>query len=247
EEEHDDHDDHDDHGEEGHDDHDDHDDHGEEEHDDHDDHDDHGEEEHDDHDDHDDHDEKEHDDHTDAGGHDEHHHDHGGVDPHAWMSPKNAVIWLDVIADTLSEADPENAETYQANAVAAIANMNALSDRLVAQYADEMGDHAVVTFHDTLRYFEDTYNTGTVITISMGDGQSATPSQMAQLQQDIAQSNPKCALTDEPGENTGMTALAQEAGLELRVLNPLGAGLDMGAGLYPALIERTFQTLAACR
>lgn len=40
----------------------------------------------------------------------------GKPDPHAWMSFSNALIYVDNIRDALSEADPENAETYAANA-----------------------------------------------------------------------------------------------------------------------------------
>ncbi|MCP1169933.1 metal ABC transporter substrate-binding protein [Limimaricola litoreus] len=40
----------------------------------------------------------------------------GKPNPHAWMSPDNAAIYVDNIRDALSEADPENADAYAANA-----------------------------------------------------------------------------------------------------------------------------------
>ncbi len=40
----------------------------------------------------------------------------GKPNPHAWMSPDNAQIYVDNIAAALSGADPDNAETYAANA-----------------------------------------------------------------------------------------------------------------------------------
>lgn len=36
--------------------------------------------------------------------------------PHAWMSPDNALVYVDNIRDALVEHDPDNAQTYQANA-----------------------------------------------------------------------------------------------------------------------------------
>lgn len=42
----------------------------------------------------------------------------GRPNPHAWMSPANALIYVDNIRDALIEHDPENAATYQANAEA---------------------------------------------------------------------------------------------------------------------------------
>ena len=49
----------------------------------------------------------------------------GLPNPHAWMGLDNALIYVDNIARALSEADPENAETYAANA-------EAYKDELVA-------------------------------------------------------------------------------------------------------------------
>jgi len=98
--EHDDHEEHAEHEEDGHDDH--------KEHDDHEEHAEHEEDGHDDHEEHAEHEEE---------GHDDHHgHAHEGTDPHAWLDPLNGIVWLNAIATELSKIDPENAETYQANA-----------------------------------------------------------------------------------------------------------------------------------
>lgn len=42
----------------------------------------------------------------------------GKPNPHAWMSPKNALIYVDNIRDAFAKYDPANAETYKANAEA---------------------------------------------------------------------------------------------------------------------------------
>ncbi|MBB2750669.1 UNVERIFIED_ORG: manganese/iron transport system substrate-binding protein [Rhizobium aethiopicum] len=42
----------------------------------------------------------------------------GKPNPHAWMSPKNAIIYVDNIRDAFVKYDPENAEIYKANAEA---------------------------------------------------------------------------------------------------------------------------------
>jgi len=42
----------------------------------------------------------------------------GKPNPHAWMSPANALIYVDNIRDALVKYDPANAETYKANAEA---------------------------------------------------------------------------------------------------------------------------------
>ena len=42
----------------------------------------------------------------------------GKPNPHAWMSPRNALIYVDNIRDALVKHDPGNAETYRRNAEA---------------------------------------------------------------------------------------------------------------------------------
>lgn len=154
------HDDHDDHGDEHHEGHkdEDHDEHGHEEHED-EHHDDHKDEHHDDHEDehHDDHEEEGHDDHDDhgeeEGGHA--HHDHGGVDPHAWNAVANAVAYVHAIEHELVELDPANAATYEANADAYIAQLEALRAGYAARIEALPADHrTVVTSHDAFGYLE---------------------------------------------------------------------------------------------
>ena len=60
----------------------------------------------------------------------------GKPNPHAWMSPTEALIYVDNIAAALSEHDPANAETYAANAQAYKAEIEAtvapIRERLAA-------------------------------------------------------------------------------------------------------------------
>ena len=42
----------------------------------------------------------------------------GKPNPHSWMSPKNALIYVENIRKALVEIDPDNAATYNANAAA---------------------------------------------------------------------------------------------------------------------------------
>ena len=50
----------------------------------------------------------------------------GKPNPHAWMSPSNALIYVENIRKALSENDPANAAVYNANATAYAAQIKAL-------------------------------------------------------------------------------------------------------------------------
>ncbi|MGJ8633738.1 MAG: metal ABC transporter substrate-binding protein [Luteolibacter sp.] len=52
----------------------------------------------------------------------------GKPNPHAWMSPANAVIYVENIRKALVGIDPDNAETYNANAAAYSKKIKALDE-----------------------------------------------------------------------------------------------------------------------
>ncbi len=54
----------------------------------------------------------------------------GKPNPHAWMSPTDAQVYVDNIANAMAEADPKNANTYHANAENYKQQINALIDPL---------------------------------------------------------------------------------------------------------------------
>lgn len=75
-------------------------------------------------------------------------------DPHFWFDPRNWEITVQDLADTLSEIDPDNADTFQANAEAYIEQL-----QLLFEWADEgmrsvdEGQRYIVTSHDAFQYF----------------------------------------------------------------------------------------------
>lgn len=59
----------------------------------------------------------------------------GKPNPHAWMSPTSAMLYVDNIRDALIEHDPANAATYQANADAYKARIAARIEPIRAELA----------------------------------------------------------------------------------------------------------------
>jgi manganese/iron transport system substrate-binding protein len=54
----------------------------------------------------------------------------GKPNPHAWMSPSNALVYVENIRKALAAADPANAATYAANAAAYTARIKAIDEPL---------------------------------------------------------------------------------------------------------------------
>ncbi|CAI9408237.1 putative periplasmic iron-binding protein [Pleomorphomonas sp. T1.2MG-36] len=59
----------------------------------------------------------------------------GKPNPHAWMSPTSALIYVDNIRDAFAQHDPANADTYRANAEAYKAKITAAIDPIRAKLA----------------------------------------------------------------------------------------------------------------
>ncbi len=59
----------------------------------------------------------------------------GKPNPHAWMSPAAALIYVDNIRDAFARHDPKNAEAYKANAEAYKVRIKAVIDPIKAELA----------------------------------------------------------------------------------------------------------------
>lgn len=247
---------HDDHDGHGHDDHAEHDDHDQEEHADHDDHDEHGHDDHDEHDDHakhDDHDEHAHDDHDDHDdhahdehGHDDHEgHDHSGVDSHAWLDPQNARVWLGVIAEELSEVDPDNAATYEKNAAAAQAELAALEEKIAAKLVSVSGTGFVV-FHDAYQYFESRFGLKAAGAIRVSDASAASAARLREVRDTLKDNDIQCIFSEPQFPGSLVAAVSEGLDVHSEELDPLGATQEIGPGLYVGVISALADSFVEC-
>ncbi len=83
-------------------------------------------------------------------------HSHEGVDPHIWLSPMQVKKQIDVIAQTLSQEDPANADTYNRNAENFKNQLDALHSEIESQL-DELKTDKLMVFHPAWGYFADEY------------------------------------------------------------------------------------------
>ena len=206
------------------------------------DHDDHsGHDDHDAHADHDAHDD--HDDHDGTAGHDEH--DHGAYDPHTWLSPKNAMTWLNAIAGQLSAVDPDNAGAYFANAAAGRAEIEVLMGDVTA-ILDPLRNGRFIVFHDAYQYFEQDFNFPASGALSISDASDPSPARIAEIRDRIAEQGVDCVLA-EPQFNPGLIATVLDGtDAQTGILDPIGSDLEPGSALYPEMIRNLAKALASC-
>ena len=83
----------------------------------------------------------------------------GEVDPHAWNSLLNGIIYVDNIEAALSKASPADSASFKANADAYRSQLRALHDEAVEKIAGIPQERRiVVTAHDAFGYLENAYD-----------------------------------------------------------------------------------------
>ncbi len=184
-------------------------------------------------------------------GHDhDHDHDHDqghdGADPHAWLDPANAQVWLDAIADTLAQADPGNADLYARNAAAAgqrIADLDARLQALLAPHAQS----SFVVFHDAYGYFTDHYGLRPAIAVSLGDASTPSAARLSDIRGQIAASGAVCAFPEYGADPKLVRTVIEGTPVRMGAeLSPEGGMMDAGPDLYERTLTGMAEALADC-
>ena len=179
-------------------------------------------------------------------GHDHDHH-HGDVDPHAWMNPQNAASWLEAIAATLGDLDPDNAETYRDNAAAGVDRMAALEDE-IAEILAPVGEAGLVMYHDAYGYLATSFGLNILGTIALGDAADPGAARLSAIRASLQDAGAVCVFP-EVNHPDAYVALVVEGDDALRVgapLDPEGVMMEPGADLYPALMREMATAIAEC-
>ncbi|MDO6786199.1 zinc ABC transporter substrate-binding protein [Cobetia marina] len=186
-------------------------------------------------------------DHEEHGDHDDHHeHAHAGMNPHGWLDPMNARLWLAAIAESLAAQDPEHAATYRRNAQAGQRELETLTESLSARLAQVQGTRYIV-FHDAYQYFEHRFDAPASGAISLGDASTPSPARVKEIQARVAQDNIQCVFREPQYNPVLIESVFEGTGVKTSIVfEPLGVGLPLGETLYPQLIERLGQGILQC-
>lgn len=151
------------------------------------------------------------------GTHDDYGHDHR-VDPHVWLSPRNAVVMVENIARAFAGADPEGADVYHANAKAYTERLGAL-DREIREILRGRAGRKVLVYHPAWTYFTAEYGLKQVA--MEREGKDPTPGAIAELVS-LARSEKLATIVASPEFTArGAEAVAAETGAEVVRLSPL--------------------------
>ncbi len=80
------------------------------------------------------------------------------IDQHAWLDPRNGMVYVRNTAEALARLDPANAADYRARAAAYAKEIQALDDWARKEIVNvPMAKRRVLTSHDSLQYLANAY------------------------------------------------------------------------------------------
>jgi len=162
--------------------------------------------------------------HEDEGGEEgeetEEEHAEGELDPHFWLDPTLLAAAVDEVAAALGEASPDDAATFEANAQA---YKDDLAD-LDAAYESGLGScqrDEIVTSHAAFFYLADRYGLRQLPVMGLSPEAEPDPARLAELAQEIESGGITTVFYETLVAPDVAETLANEAGVETAVLNPL--------------------------
>jgi len=171
----------------------------------------------------------------------------GGVedDPHIWLDPRNAAVIVGKMVRALGQADGANRARYEQNG-ATMKTMLAALDKEIYGLLRPVAVAPYLVFHDAYRYFEKRFDLASQGAVAVHAGRPPGARRVSALRRRIVDLKIACVFTEPQFEPALATTLIEGTGARLAVLDPLGAGLKPGPGLYPELLRGMAASLLGC-
>ena len=170
----------------------------------------------------------------------------GEVDPHAWNSLLNGVVYVSNIADVLKQKLPEHANDIDANTSIYIAKLNALDAETKAALA-ELGDdkRTVVTAHDAFGYLADAYGMNFLAPVGIDSEAEPSAQELAQLIAQLKEDGAAALFVENITSPALVQQISDETGLEIggRLFSDALSERGGPATSYLAMFEHNLGTL----
>ena len=178
--------------------------------------------------------------------HDDHGHEghaHGEHDPHIWLDPMNAKVIIKEITNQLVKLDSANSEKYKANSKEAIADIDALTKSIKK---DLNKNSRVVVFHDAYQYFENRFGIKVLGALTVNTDVLPGAEQLAEIREVIEHEKVNCIFSEPQFNPSIIKTIAKDTNIKTGVLDPLGATIDKGKGMYSELLKNMSSSFKGC-
>jgi zinc/manganese transport system substrate-binding protein len=169
--------------------------------------------------------------------------DAGGINPHIWLSPINAIKQVENIRDALVSADPANAAIYRANAAAYIGRLKNL-DAQIRRVTASFPNKNLITFHDTFPYFARDYGLNVVATFEEFPGKEPSPRAIERLRRVIGAGHVSALFSEPQYSPRAMEVIGKEFKVPVVQLDPMETG-DGSRDFYERVTQKNLDALVA--
>jgi len=166
---------------------------------------------------------------------------HGDVNPHTWISPRNAIVQVRAIEKALSDLSPENAPVFRRNADAYAGRLEALA-REFDETARRFRNRKIVTFHNVFDYLARDIGLTIVGWIEETPGQEPSAGEMRELIRTIRETKAAAVFAEPQYPEKLAATIAREAGVPVRMLDPVSTG-STAMTAYEDIMRRNLRTL----
>lgn len=137
----------------------------------------------------------------------------GKPNPHAWMSPTSALIYVDNIRDAFVKYDPDNADTYKANAEKYKAEITAAIDPIKAEFASIPKDKRwLVTSEGAFSYLARDFDLKELYLWPINADQQGTPQQVRKVIDAVRANNITAVFSESTVSAAPAEQVARETG-----------------------------------
>jgi zinc/manganese transport system substrate-binding protein len=179
---------------------------------------------------------------------DDHGHSHAGMDPHAWQNVANVKLYVAAIRDGLVSVDPAGRTTYEANAAAYLAKLDAL-DAEIRALVDGIPktNRRIITSHDAFRYFEAAYGVEFVAPLGVSTDAEASAKDVSMIIRQIKRENIRAVFVENVSDPRLMERIAAETGATLgaRVYSDALSGKEGPAATYIDMMRHNIRAFSA--
>ena len=169
----------------------------------------------------------------------------GPVDPHVWLDPRNAAAITRIMVAVLADADPANAALYRDNGSKLLAGLVKLEAE-IRQTLEPVTGVPFLVFHDAFGYFEDRFGLASAGAVTVSPDRPPGAKRISALRRLIRTEKIPCVFTEPEFEPALARTLIEGSKARIGILDPLGAGLTPGPGLYGELMEGLARSFAGC-
>ncbi len=170
----------------------------------------------------------------------------GKPNPHAWMSPQNALIYVENIRKALGNLDPVNATTYDRNAKAYSQKIRAIDEKLKRAIAViPPSKRYIVSCEGAFSYIARDYGLKEVYLWAVNAEQQATPKQVERVINTVKENQIPAVFCESTVNNEAQLQVAKESGAKFAgvfYVDSLSPP-DEEASTYLKLLEYNVNTL----